>query len=370
MRSVLIYYPFSLSYQADSGSKLRPLEMIKAFQTLGEAEGIKIITINGNSQERKKQFERLLQEGELEDLLFCYVENQTIPIWLTDSGHIPKSPFIDWKVFRYLKQKKVPVGVFYRDIYWKFDELYPLKGWKKKIMKMLYKLEEKFYEKYADDIFLPSEEMFPYVSIKRNKIALPPGGNQQPLTPIRKESACKNGIYVGGIREDTGIPILLDAMEIIHKRNLPFTLTVVCREREFQGLPAEVKQRFTRLGIKVQHLSGMELHQLYYEQDVGFIPFQRSTYNEFAVAFKLFEYLSHNLPVIATECAAQKRIIESGPYGLICKDDPQSMADAIEKMIESHPQYLAEIERTFLMNHSWLARAHTVKNTFLRRAVM
>ncbi|SEN38329.1 glycosyltransferase [Lihuaxuella thermophila] len=371
MRSVLVYYPFTLATKADSGSKLRPIEMLKAFEAWGNAENVKVIAIHGNSRERKEQFHKLRKNGELDQLLFCYVENQTIPVWLTDPGHIPKAPFIDWTVFRFLKKKGVPIGVFYRDVYWKFDELYPLKGWKKKLMRMVYRIEEKFFQTYAKAIFLPSLAMGEYVGIDRMKAALPPGGKSlsEPKPAVSKRNY--EGLYVGGIaHRDYGLSLMLDALEIVKSRDIPFSLTIVCREGEYQALPENEKVRISECNVQVKHVSGPELDALYREMDFALIPRFPSKYNHFSVPVKLVEYLSNRLPVIATNCTAQQSLIESGPYGTICEATPESMAQAIEKMIENQAVYAAQIERDFLRHHSWLARVRTVKSTLIEEGVL
>lgn len=367
MKSVLIYYPFALASKADSGSKLRPIEMIKAFETWGEQEDIKVIVISGESAERAAKFRQLKAQGELDDLLFCYVENQTIPVWLTDKNHIPKRPTIDWEVFRFLKQRQVPMGVFYRDVYWKFDELYPLKGWKRAIMRTVYKLEEKFLQTYAKAIFLPSTEMGRFVQIDLPKVALPPGGKT--LSAPHTSTTGLNGIYVGGISHaDYGFSLLLDSCEQVRKNGTPFTLTIVCRKEEVQAISSAERSRMEQLDVRLEHLSGKELKELYREMNFAFIPRYPSTYNNFSVPVKLVEYLSNRLPVIATNCKAQQELIESGPYGIICEATADSMATAIQAMIENQAHYQTQIERHFLQHHSWLARVRTVANTLLGEA--
>ena len=126
---------------------------------------------------------------------------------------IPKKPFIDTKVMKFLKQRHVPVGVFYRDVYWKFDELYPLKGAKKTVMKTIYRMEENFYSKYCDVIFLPSDAMGKYVDINREKVSLPPGGKESQVVRSERVKQNAQGLYVGGINnEDYGLFLLLDAL--------------------------------------------------------------------------------------------------------------------------------------------------------------
>ena len=367
MKSVLLYYPFEVAENANSGSKLRPKEIHKAFQQWGDRENVEILLLSGNSAARDALFEEWKAAGKLDHLWFCYMENQTIPFWMTDPGHMPKKPFVDKKVMSFLKERNVPVGVFYRDVYWKFDELYPLKGIKKAVMKTVYRMEENFYNKYCDVIFLPSDAMGIYVDINKKMVALPPGGSKKDIVKKEKLGTVSQGLYVGGINnEDYGLFLLLDALAIANRGGAVCELTVVCREDEYAGVPEEKKRRLQELGVKVKHVSGEALNELYRETDFAFIPRYRSTYNDFAVPVKLVEYLSNELPVVATYCAAQKEIIEKDGYGIICEDNPYDMARAITEMAKDTDRYLKNIQQTFLEKHSWMARVEKVKGSLVK----
>ena len=365
MKSILLYYPFKLAKEANSGSKLRPKEMYQAFQVWAKEKEMEVLLLSGDSNEREQTFQKWKAEGKLEDLLFCYMENQTIPFWLTDEGHIPKKPFIDREVMKFLKSKAVPVGVFYRDVYWKFDELYPLKGIKKSVMKSIYRMEEKFYEKYCDVIFLPSDAMGRYVNIQKPKVALPPGGKERDLSERKASSSQKSiGLYVGGINnEDYGLFLLLDALEIANKEEKVCELTVVCRKDEYDGLDETKKDRLQEMDITVKHVSGEALNELYQEVDFAFIPRYKSTYNDFSVPVKLVEYLSNELPIVATSCEAQAEIIKTGQYGIVCQDRADDMAAAIVQMTNEAEEYRRNIQSTFIENHSWLSRVEQVKKS-------
>jgi glycosyltransferase involved in cell wall biosynthesis len=372
MKTVLLYYPFQLAVNANSGSKLRPIKIYNAFVEWGKKNGVEILLLSGHSKKRDQLFTEWKTAGKLDNLLFCYMENQTIPFWLTDPGHKPKKPFIDSKVMKFLKRNHVPVGVFYRDVYWKFDELYPLKGIKKTLMQSIYRLEEKFYEKYCNVIFLPSDSMGEYVNIQKQKIALPPGG-----TPVEVQRSLEgnpdrtsHGLYVGGINnEEYGLFLLLDALEIVNKQGTKCELTVVCREDEYSKLPNGKRSRLTDLGVKVKHISGNELNELYEKMDFAFIPRYKSTYNDFSVPVKLVEYLSHHLPIVATNCEAQKQIIEADQYGIVCEDNPEQMAKAIIHMSCDAKRYEENIKQTFIEKHSWLSRVEKIKDCLLKEEI-
>ncbi|MCM3663611.1 glycosyltransferase [Mesobacillus subterraneus] len=366
MKTVLVYYPFALAKDANSGSKLRPLEMKKAFEAWGKLNDVKVILISGTTAERRQQFQEHLASGALDNLWFCYMENQTIPLWLTDPGHKPKHPFIDRQILKFLKSKNVPTGVFYRDVYWKFDHIYPLKGYKKTIMQSIYKIEEKFYEKYCDVIFLPSLEMGKYVDIDRPMVDLPPGGKKVELSQKESHGEPFHAIYVGAIKgADYGFDLLLGAFDIINREQQRCDLTIVCRQPEYESLTAQQKEQLTKLGIKVMHISGEKLDELYKEVDFALIPRKCTEYQNFSMPVKLVEYLSNNLPIVATACDAQKRFLGENGYGIICGDEEKSMAAAIEEMMGSLEQYQENIQQTFMKNHSWLARVEKVKSSLV-----
>lgn len=357
MKNILIYFPFTLAEKPQSGSQLRPIEMLKAFETFCKYNHLELLIVSGDSKERAIQWELLLESGKLSKTQFCYAENQTIPIWLTDKGHKPSRPFVDIAIFKELKKKNIPIGLFYRDVYWKFDELYSLKGIKKIIMQTIYKAEEKFYSKYLHTVFLPSEAMGKFVNITVNKVPLPPGGREINIQSVGNRTP-KVGIYVGGINnEDYGLSKLVKSYEILNEYKNQSELKIVCRNDEYENLPRELKELLKKPYIEILHISGEELSQYYSKVDYAFIPRKKSTYNDFSVPVKLVEYLSAKLPIVATNCDAQESIINSGPYGVITEDHSESISHGILNMHDNYEVYKDNIKNHFIKNHSWEARA-------------
>ncbi|TQR21364.1 glycosyltransferase [Psychrobacillus vulpis] len=359
MKNIIIYYPFTVATNPKSGSALRPVEMLKAFEVYAEKHGLEVIVISGNSTERRVIWNKLVEEKKYEHTLFCYSENQTIPLWLTDPGHIPKDWKIDKDVFSTLRKYNIPIGVFYRDVYWKFDELYSLKGPKKFIMQTIYKMEEKFYGKYIHTVFLPSDAMGKYVNIHTEKMALPPGGRFTEIkTSHHTIQKPFKGIYVGGINnDDYGLPTLVESYDLLNKESVLGELIIVCREDEFVQLSDSNKEKLNKTYIKLKHVSGAELQQVYEEVDFAFIPRKRSVYNDFAVPIKLVEYLTAGLPIIATNCSAQEDFIQSGPYGVITGDDAESLVQGMQSIQPRFEEYKKNIQQSFLQQHAWNERA-------------
>ena len=367
MKNIIIYYPFTIASNPKSGSAIRPVEMLKAFKVYAKKHGLEVIVISGTSKERRMQWSKVMEERKYEQTLFCYSENQTIPLWLTDPGHIPKDWKIDKDFFQTLKKHHVPVGVFYRDVYWKFDELYSLKGLKKFIMQTIYKMEEKFYGKYVHTIFLPSDAMGRYVNINSTKMALPPGGRFAEISTTSNDIQQPfKGIYVGGINnDDYGLPTLVEAYELLNKDHVLGELVIVCRQDEYTQLSNIDKEKLNKPYISLKHVSGAELQQVYEEVDFAFIPRKRSVYNDFAVPIKLVEYLTAGLPIIATDCSAQEDFIKSGPFGVITGDDAESLVQGMHSIQPHFAEFKNNIQQSFLQKHAWNERAEQAAHALL-----
>ena len=94
---------------------MHPYKMIKAF------EAIDVDLIVGYGAERRKAINRIkrnVKHGKHYD--FIYSESSTMPTLLTEKHHFPTYPFLDFGFFRWAKGNSIPIGLFYRDIYWKF----------------------------------------------------------------------------------------------------------------------------------------------------------------------------------------------------------------------------------------------------------
>ncbi|MBH0164080.1 glycosyltransferase [Fictibacillus sp. 7GRE50] len=361
MKKVIVYYPFKTREQT-SGSAVRPAKLLEAFYEAGRKHLFEVVPIIGETHERKEKLESFYKNTKPEDVLFCYMENATIPYWLTDSNHIPKHPLMDIKFFSFLKKNNIPLGIFYRDIYWKFDEFYPLTGPKRAIMRTIFKMELSVYKKYADVIFLPSPYMNKYVGIDSQPvISLPPGGVDKVLPTVPNNEPIQ-AVYVGGINQRYGIYDVLEAFDTMNKDELKIKLILVCREAEFKVMKEHFTPYVNQPWLKLMHAHGEQLAQIYKEADFGIVPIKKDTYNNFAVAVKQFEYISYGLPIIATNCDAQRDLVESGNYGIIVDDNPASIKEGLEKMLDqdTRQQLRNNAVHALRTENLWLHRAETI----------
>ncbi len=365
MKKIIVYFPFPLR-EPRSGSSVRPIKVLEAFREFGEEQGIQIIAINGESKIRKKQLRRLYENTNPKEILFCYMENSTLPIWLTDYDHKPRSPFLEWAFFRYLRQNSIPLGLFYRDIYWKFNDEYNIKGLKRAIMKFIYACELRLYKRYVTQFFLPSKQMNQYTKFDPKRVhALPPGGmNCLPLAnkDNHEEGRKLNVIYVGGISPRYGLDILLEAFKLLNKKNDVARLMMVCREDEYYKYYTKIRPYEKFSWLEVYHAYGEKLLSIYEQADIAIIPRHKTLYNDFAVPVKLFEYLSFGLPVVVTDCAAQAEIVENDKLGVVTRDDSVSISQGIAFFLdfETRMQYENNVQDALINHHLWIHRVKKV----------
>ncbi|MBO0961640.1 glycosyltransferase [Neobacillus sp. MM2021_6] len=370
MKKIIVYFPYKLRQQT-SGSAVRPVKILEAFKELADNNGYEVIAINGESRDREQAISNLYMNVNPKEILFCYMENATIPIWLTDTDHLPRKPLIDVTFLKYLKKNNIPLGVFYRDIYWKFNSLYKVNPLIKPIMQTIFKIELSLYKKYSSIIYLPSLYMNDFVGVKPDMVTdLPPGGVNKLNYNKKTETNLVQAIYVGGINPRYGIYDTLEAFRLINQKSTKIKLIMVCRKEEFSTY-SELMEPYSNMDwLEIHHAYGEQLTPLYHRADFGIVPIKCDTYNDFAVAVKLFEYISYGLPVLATNCKAQVNIIEKSKLGLVVPDNAPGIFEGLNTFLDPQirDHYKENVRNALLMKHLWIHRAEKVFYTLTQKS--
>lgn len=316
MKNCIFHIPYKLDPNAKAAPMLRPRKMIEAF----EANGYHVDVISGFSDERAeliKQVKTKILDGVEYD--FMYAESSTMPMLLSDPGHMPTHPFLDFDFFGFVKKHGIRIGLFYRDVYWKFD-VYKnaLPCWKYMPAIACYKYELKQYGKYLDRLYIPTEKFYDYIKMPAfdEKVStLPPG-----CECIASEIAVEDDrdfsteplkiFYVGGLGEQYQIKELLIAV----KETENCEITVCCRQEEWEKEePKLIDAMCDR--VKIVHKSGDELKAEYEKADICSLLFKPDLYRQLAMPYKAFEYLANLKPVIASEETAIGDFVEKNNIG-------------------------------------------------------
>lgn len=361
-KRIIFHHPLPIVPDGVSGSSIRPHYMLEGFRR----EGFLVDVVAGYASERRRAAKRvadLLARGKRYN--FCYSEASTMPTLLTERHHIPLHPRLDFGFFATLARYRIPIGLFYRDVYWRFNHLHRhTASWKRLISKLAYQYDWKKYGQLVDHLFVPSQRMIrelPGVWPPHSVSALPPGCDIQPSTDWHSDAKSDylNLFYVGGV-----LPPLYDLTPMfrICESVNGIRLTVCCRANEWRAAKALYEPISEQ--IKIIHAQGSEL-SLYYQQADAFAMFRSADpYLDWAAPVKLFEAFGHGLPVITNSNTEAARIVKQEDAGwvLSSEDEFRSLLEYLAKhrnVLHSKRLQLIEIRD----RHTWGARVRQVETT-------
>src|SRR5690606_33725646 len=313
-QNIIFHLPYKPDRNKASASQIRPYKMIEAFKRLG----YKVAIVMGNTPERKIQTEEIkreIQEGKVFD--FIYSESSTMPTLLTDPHHLPLHPFLDFGFIGFCKNKGIHVGLFYRDIHWKFEH-YELKkyNYKRFISRLFYRLDLKLYKKYIDIVYLPSLETAKHIpELKGVKIeALPPGTDNLVQAGTRAEDNDKiEFLYVGGIGELYNLKMFLGAVAALPQGGIQ--VTVCTRQSDYSKVSETYDAYFQQNKVQLVHLQGEDLHNLYLDSDICCLFVHPTAYWYLLILFNFFVYISSKKLILFLNGTAVGPFVKSHQMG-------------------------------------------------------
>lgn len=356
MKNIVFHLPFVMNTQAKSASGIRPVKMFNAFKSLG----YNVIEVSGtHSQRRQKMASVRKQVLAGSKIDFVYSEASTTPTGLGEKITPATSLTRDVNFLRFMRSHGSKVGLFYRDIYWQFDEYKERVGQPyASLLRWRYRADLKAYRKAVDIIYLPSARMASYLPEENRgqTVELPPGAEIVESTSPQF-NANITLFYVGGIGSYYRMQETIRGVNKARKARF-----IICtRENEWQ----QMKSQYEGLvgdSIEVVHKSGGELEDLYDRSHIGSLMMEPIPYRDFAAPMKLYEYLGHGKAIIATRGSLAANLVEYYGAGWVIDYDSTQLADLLESIAEK-PKMLQEATdnaREARYSETWLARAQQV----------
>lgn len=341
-----------------SGSGVRPVKMKEAF----EDEGISLKILDGwpkNKAKRRADIEALSQWLDNDRASYCYVEPPSGPLFLRE----------DRKLIRKIHDKGIPIGLFYRDIYWRYPRQFykgqAVKGW---VIRKMAERDLRLFQKTVDHLFFPSETMARIADFGIPWSALPPGAILQSSEAAYQKDIDRLSeigpltlLYVGGIKGDSGLDLLLEALNRVNQEKVKFRLLLCCRKEEWM--------EFTKINsvsepnwLQVHHASGKALKPLYDQADLTIVPRKKTEYMDFSMPVKLFESVGFLKPVIVTNCKSMADFVERFEIGWVSRDQADDMAGLLGRLFGDRKDILSKKKAlpSCLEANSWELRARTV----------
>lgn len=370
---IIVHLPWKI-HAAQSASQLRPAKMVTAFRRLG----FTVHLVTGERNQRKHAFleiARHVAAGRKYE--FCYSESSTLPtLFASGKKRFWDAPSIDFRFFSWLKRHRIPIGLFLRDIYWRFPEFHrSVRPYSRHIIRLAgYWLDTLVYKLLVDVIFLPSLRMkryLPRVLMQKRTQALPPGvaesfdvqTDRAYSTPSIVNGEPMRMIYVGGIGQHYRLHSLFEAALL---PGFSAFITVCVRLSDWERVCTDYRHYIDSTDkIALVHEGHSALDNLYRRHDIGLIFVEPTTYWEFAMPFKLFEYVGFGLPVVATKGTAAGDFVRDNGLGWSIAYDTHVLSDLTKHLSDNRSEVaqLTKSVRDSAHRHTWSTRACTVSET-------
>ena len=344
---VVLYLTFIDFGEMKSGSSVRPQKIYDAFLERGHT--VKLLEGQQNRyKDRRKRVKAILDWLKDNRPDICYVEPPSGPFFCT----------LDLKLLKTVHKLGIPVGLFYRDAHWLYADWWGVGGPKAALLRAMHKRDIRVFARCCDTLYFPSAsmaELFRRYSFAQMDI-LPPAcvSVTEPHPALAHRM-----IYVGGIRDAYGTDVLLSAFRRLNRAETKVELYLVCREAEMANMPGE---SYDYDWLKVFHVQGDGLKELYARCDAGIIPLKRDKYMDFSIPVKLMEYLGYGLPVISTDCTETAAFVEANHCVLLCRDNGDSLAETIEAFYSENTDHraLAQNVQETAANNRWVNRVDKI----------
>lgn len=343
---VIFHLPFAYDPNGNSAPKIRPKLMIDAFA----AAGCDVTEVTGPRAQRRAamaQVRRRLAQGEHFDLV--YSEAATIPTTIVEPGHWPPVPFLDFRFLRSLARAGLPIGLFYRDVYWRLPDYTQRVGrLAAAVLKTLYHWDLWNYRRFLKVLYLPSLRMgkclpvFPLAKMK----TLPPG-----CKAVQSEVACDTWqpgqplhlLYVGALGRYYNLDELLVAMDLLAARKIPVHLHICTNKSQWEEYQRE-SGRPLPPGTQVHHESGAGLEALYRQSHISLLFMQPSEFRDNTYPVKLFEALSFGCPMIAARPSLASEFVAEEGVGWAIEYRAEDFAQLLERIYSGHHEGQAPLQ--------------------------
>lgn len=367
VKRCIFHIPNYIEENASSASGIRPMKMLQAFRNIG----YEVAVVKGYGKERKaaiKEIKANIKNGIRYE--FMYSESSTMPTLLTERHHLPTYPCLDFSFFKFCKKHGIRIGLFYRDVYWKFDIYKNLVPVYKRIPAVLaYKHDLKQYKKYLTKFYLPTDKMYEYLTetnLADIQDELPPGceyiqeniNDRKQHWKDKEENSGLNVFYVGGLGSQYKMELLFKVVS----RLKDIKLTVCCHEDQWKDCEEDYKEYLSD-NIQIIHKQGKELKPWLKAADICSLFFEPDKYRDFAMPFKTFEYLSYGIPSIATTKTAVGRFVEQQQVGWTINYDEKSLNDFFEGILNDIQSVTSKSEHCMIkiQENTWESRARKVE---------
>jgi glycosyltransferase involved in cell wall biosynthesis len=222
----------------------------------------------------------------------------------------------DLLVLAVARAMRLPVGIYFRDAYQLFRDLYPPGTLRQRLSDLAWRVSLRFLRGLATVRFVPSAGLAAALRLG-GAVLLPPGTD--PRQPNLGPGDAPLVAYVGALNAADGFNRLLDAMVLV-RAELPEARLLVVSGGAPRELPA---------WVDVVAADRRDLPRLLAPARACVIPRPINRYTDLARPVKLVDYLSLGKPVVATRAAETAALLAPSDAGLLVADDAAAIAAGV-----------------------------------------
>lgn len=214
-----------------------------------------------------------------------------------------------------------PVGVYFRDAYQLFRDLYPAATLRQRLADVAWRLGIVGLRRVASVRFVPSAGLGEALGL-RDAVILPPGTD--PAAPDLGAGDRPVIGYVGATTVPDGFDRLLAAMSAVRDEVPEASLRVVGGGCWREALPD---------WVEVLPGTRDDLPRLLADVRACVIPRPINRYTDLARPIKLADYLSLGKPIVATAAAETVSCLRPADAALLVDDDPAAIAEGLAAVL-------------------------------------
>lgn len=330
---LLGHYPLD---RLDRAPKVRTWAMAESLAKFSD-----LTVISGTRSERRPWLQQFVREKGLKTIHGVYLEAATSTMTLQD-----------WRFLRCVRQAGLPLAIYIRDAYQRFPDLYPPKDLKERVLAVAYALTCRAYQDLATTLFFPTTGLSS-LFVHPQKRLLPPAGSVLVPPPIDRNPF--QIVYVGANGPHDGVEIAMEAMMRLSQTFPTAQLILIMRSGEHP--------RTVPPCCRLVEAAGMQLARWLWSSSLALIPRPDTVYNRLALPVKLFDYLSHGLPIVTTVGSEAAKLVVEEQVGAAVLARPDAYADGMANLLSQPAALAAMRKRAFDLiqtRHNWDQRAVTV----------
>lgn len=358
---MIFHAPFALHTGSAVGSDIRPVKMLEAFRSLG----YEVDVVAGQARERRAGMASVrgaISKGAHYE--FLYSESSPLPTAFTHPSKFPLHPFLDHAFLWSCRKANISLGLFYRDIYWKFADTGQYRSaLRRRALSFFYAYDLLAYNFYLKRMYLPSLPMREHIPLSRRfeVEALPPGHDAS-FTDLARNESVQAGeplhfLYVGGLGSLYDLRAFIRVIGSMP--DVRFTLCTRAADWEREHL---VYEALLTPNVRIVHKQGDDLRELYSVADVGVFFVKPTVYSQFAVSIKAYEYIGNEIPVLAVAGTHIGNTVAAEGLGWAIPFQDDKLRQLIQQLVDdpdavgAHAASLLAAKR----RSTWVERARQV----------